>query len=712
MTNPAAQPESTLDHALAYGACGLRVLPIKPGTKRPPMNEWVEAATADLDLIRNWFTEKLYRDHGVGLAMGQQPNGRFIFALDIDEHDPAHSGSETLLDLIHEHGKLPETVRSLTGSRGLHLLYAVPVGRDGVVVRNGIAGDGIDVRGEGGQIVVAPTIHPATLLHYAWEDGYAPWEHPIADAPDWLLDLVTAAHTPAPAPAPPTPQTFASPETDSPAEWVRAQWSWPYQLGEAGWIEGHTDRRTGDAYWTRPGKDPREGESAVLHMPDGPFVIWSTDASMLVLRSVGRMNSDGSVSVSPFEFFAARRHGGDLSAAGRAIRALMDPQPAGPADRRLAPATRGATVTEIPHRRVRLTAASTILMRRTRWLWDERIPMGSLSLLAGPEGLGKSTLAYWLTARVTRGELAGEDWQQARSVLVCATEDSWSQTITPRLSAHGADLTRVFRIDVEVDGAIRAELSLPADLGEMEDVAADVNASLILLDPLMSRLDSRLDSHRDGEVRTALEPLVSSCERAALACLGVIHFNKSNSPTMLDQIMASKAFTAVARSVSTVIRDPDDDDVRLFGTIKNNLGRGDLPTRTFSFSSWTYPTVDDLGADDGMGSVGKLEWGLDSPSSIQSAARRAAEVGKANPVAWLREYMAKHGPRVASSDVYDAADEAEITRRSLQRARQKLGLDLEEAGSVGRGRTTYWFNPADSRLSPTTDTDDTIERPW
>ena len=51
--------------------------------------------------------------------------------------------------------------------------------------------------------------------------------------------------------------------------------------------------------------------------------------------------------------------------------------------------------------------------------------------------------------------------------------------------------------------------------------------------------------------------------------------------------MASKAFTAVARSVHTVMTDPDDDTGRrrLFGTPKNNLGRNDLPTLSFVIES-------------------------------------------------------------------------------------------------------------------------------
>jgi hypothetical protein len=87
-----------IDHAIAYAAAGIRVLPIKPGQKRPPMNSWQHAATIDPKTIHNWWNG-LYKDNGVGLAMGEQPDGRHLFALDIDEHDPAASGSDTLAEL-------------------------------------------------------------------------------------------------------------------------------------------------------------------------------------------------------------------------------------------------------------------------------------------------------------------------------------------------------------------------------------------------------------------------------------------------------------------------------------------------------------------------------------------------------------------------------------------------------------------------------------
>ena len=75
-------------------------------------------------------------------------------------------------------------------------------------------------------------------------------------------------------------------------------------------------------------------------------------------------------------------------------------------------------------RTFRLRPASSITPRVAHWLWQDRIPLGALSLLAGREGIGKSTLAYDLVAKITRGRLEGRFHGTPRSVIICATEDS------------------------------------------------------------------------------------------------------------------------------------------------------------------------------------------------------------------------------------------------------------------------------------------------
>src|SRR5208337_5562525 len=41
---------------------------------------------------------------------------------------------------------------------------------------------------------------------------------------------------------------------------------------------------------------------------------------------------------------------------------------------------------------------SAVAAEKVQWLWQERLPLGKLGLFAGDSGLGKSTVAYDLTA--------------------------------------------------------------------------------------------------------------------------------------------------------------------------------------------------------------------------------------------------------------------------------------------------------------------------
>lgn len=370
---------------------------------------------------------------------------------------------------------------------------------------------------------------------------------------------------------------------------------------------------------------------------------------------------------------------------------------------------------ELPERRIVLTPASAIPVRRVKWLWDGRMAVGTLALLAGPEGLGKSTLAYWTAARITRGQLPGEHYGTPQAVLVCATEDSWAHTIVPRLMAHDADLSMVYRVEVKRHDDITVGLSLPHDIAELRHAATETEAALLILDPLLSRLSEKLDSHKDADVRVALEPFVSVADEVNMAILGLIHHNKSGSSDPLSLVMASKAFTAVARSVHTVIKDPDDEDElrRLFGTPKNNLGRIDLPVLSFTIRRWAYDT------DEGEGDTGQLAWGADVDGTISDAIRRAAEDPNVRTAIteacdWLGDYMHVNGPRVSSGEIRKASDKAGHAIATVHRARRKLGLVVEFEGFP---RESYWVLPDDSDTSGhpllrargdgTTDTTDT-----
>jgi hypothetical protein len=355
-----------------------------------------------------------------------------------------------------------------------------------------------------------------------------------------------------------------------------------------------------------------------------------------------------------------------------------------------APPTQQSVSTE---RRVRLTAASAIKVRPVRWLWDERLPLAAIALLGGREGVGKSIFAYTMTADITRGRLRGVYFGEPKSVIVAATEDSWEHTLCPRLMAAGADLNLVFRVDVVTGEDTDGWLSLPKDLPEVEHLAKESGAALLILDPLMSRLDPKLDSHKDADVRRALEPLAAMADATAMCILGLIHVNKSASSDPLTTLMASRAFAAVARAVLFVMTDPDDESVRLLGQAKNNLGRMDLPTLTFTIEGSCV-------AETAEGAVwtGKLHWLADATRSIREAmeATTAAfgdRTATTEAADWLHDYLLSKGGTCDSALVKKDGKAAGHSADTLKRARKQIGVAYE---SRGFPRRSFWSLPPQS----------------
>ena len=147
----------------------------EPG-KHPRITNWPNAATSDPVRIRAWWAD--WPDANIGGTTDKQ------FALDVD---PANGGVESLARLEAQHGALPPTWRTETGSGGAHRFFPQPA--DGPPLRNsaGVLGPGLDTRGEGGYVVLPPSRH-VSGRRYRWTTMGL-----IALAPAWLLSLLRQA---------------------------------------------------------------------------------------------------------------------------------------------------------------------------------------------------------------------------------------------------------------------------------------------------------------------------------------------------------------------------------------------------------------------------------------------------------------------------------------------------------------------------------------
>ena len=184
---------AVLDAARSYMELGWTAFPIRPiradgkcecgGTdcagKHPVTSGWPNTIASVTAVEALWA--RRHGQRGIGLACGPRVG---IWGLDVD---PRHGGTGSVRDLQAKHGPLPRTIVAHTGGGGWHLLFKWA---NGVGNSAGKIGDGIDVRGHGGYLVLPPSQH-VTGLRYQWVFG--PDTTELAEAPDWLLELARNA---------------------------------------------------------------------------------------------------------------------------------------------------------------------------------------------------------------------------------------------------------------------------------------------------------------------------------------------------------------------------------------------------------------------------------------------------------------------------------------------------------------------------------------
>jgi hypothetical protein len=161
-----------LTAALDYAARRLPVFPCAPRAKEPAIGRGFHSATTNPETIRRHWR---IADRNIGIPTGSISG---VWVLDIDGED----GEATLRDLQARHGALPTTCESTTGS-GRHLWFRCSGPIPSTTARVGI---GIDTRGDGGYVLVPPSIHP-NGRRYAWVRELG---DQLAAAPAWLVQIV------------------------------------------------------------------------------------------------------------------------------------------------------------------------------------------------------------------------------------------------------------------------------------------------------------------------------------------------------------------------------------------------------------------------------------------------------------------------------------------------------------------------------------------
>ena len=183
-TNRQAPTSTMLAHALRYATnCGWPVLPVRG--KDPATDHGHKDATTDPETIGALFAAA-HGVTGVGARMG---GALRLVAPEIDVKTGATVDTFYKVAGVRMGEYKTPTMR--TGGGGWRMICYVP---DDAAADYGDfhVAKGIEIKGDGGQVVLPPSVHPDTKARYAWVPGLEPWNVDVAPIPALLLDRIRA----------------------------------------------------------------------------------------------------------------------------------------------------------------------------------------------------------------------------------------------------------------------------------------------------------------------------------------------------------------------------------------------------------------------------------------------------------------------------------------------------------------------------------------
>jgi hypothetical protein len=349
---------------------------------------------------------------------------------------------------------------------------------------------------------------------------------------------------------------------------------------------------------------------------------------------------------------------------------------------------------------------SQLLPQELSWLWPGRLALGKLAILDGDPGLGKSLVTLDLCARLSTGR-PFPDGAQGLSVptsaIVLNAEDSARDTVRPRLHALGADLDRVFVLQID-DPLSDTPLVFPGSEDYLDLALGLTGARLVVIDPIVAFLERTIFIGSDQSVRRALRPLARLAEKHQAVILLVRHLNKRHGSCSIYRGGGSIGFLGACRSGWLVAREPGNSQRRILAQVKNNLA---APQPSLAF---------DVQVPDGA--MASLSWlGSVSWSADQLLAAASQPVPFLTPRDRARDFLAgllDAGPRT-SHDIWDRGQAQGFSERTLLRASHELKIEAKRVWLDGKLRSV-WHLPGQKLpgfcpdSSPSTEVEDWLTK--
>lgn len=330
---------------------------------------------------------------------------------------------------------------------------------------------------------------------------------------------------------------------------------------------------------------------------------------------------------------------------------------------------------EKPQNSINLICLDEVKPQKIQWLWPGKLALGKICMIAGEPGLGKSQITADIAAIVSRGNIwpGSADASPQGKVIILSAEDDVQDTIKPRLMACDANHTNIFAIEGDVD--------LNQDIERLQMlVKFHSETKLIIIDPVTAYLGD-IDSHKNSEVREIMRKLGVLASENNLCILIVTHLNKDSTKKAINRVMGSIGFIAAVRCAYGVIRDPDNEEQRLFLCIKNNIA--------IDNSGLSYK-IHGIELENGI-STSRIDWNNNTEKRDINQSMASVDEEDKNAITDAIEFLQHHlkdGP-LKFSEIEDRSKKEKISITTLRRAKKIINIKITRKG-FGRESYIIW----------------------
>lgn len=298
---------------------------------------------------------------------------------------------------------------------------------------------------------------------------------------------------------------------------------------------------------------------------------------------------------------------------------------------------------------LKLVCLDDVKAEQPKWIWYPYIPLGTIVLLVGDPGIGKTYIALWIASILSNGgkfpfdtNNQNEDFGPS-NIIFQNGEDGVSYTLKQRLELLRADSKHIFMID-ESDNMFQLD-----DLLLFEESLKRLSPKLVIIDPIQRYIPNGKSMDKANDVRSTLSPIRDLAEKYNCTIIIIMHRNKGNKTPSLYRALGSIDFVGTARSMLTV---EENNSKKYIHHTKSSMG--------IIGKSIQYEITND---------------GIEIKEAISPAELEDNQDRKLDKAIDFLKKSLKDG-YMPSLELSYQAEEQEISKSTLKRAKKKLGIEV------------------------------------